>query len=184
MPASLADLVRDRLETEITLIRERDISLAHLLDCPVSVSLSEPGRLRPRSDLQPGRGLEMILRHGWSTPEEWGTWSVGSTSTLRVAFDRAITFPIIIELDLQAFVCSGLTQSVAISVNGRGVATLEFALSCPSRVQTIDLQPGDLAPDFSVEIAFGIANPTAPSDIGSSSDRRKLGVAIRRLRTR
>jgi hypothetical protein len=184
MPSSLVNFVRDRLDGEMTLIRDRNTSLAQLLDCPVSVTLSESVRLRRGSDLQPGRGLEMVLRHGWSTPEEWGTWSIGTTSTLRVTFDRSITLPITVELELQAFVPSELTQSVAISVNGRGLAILEFGLSYAHRTQVIELHSGDLTPDFSAEIAFGIANPIAPADVSSSPDRRKLGVAIRRLRTR
>jgi len=184
MPSSLANFVRDRLESEITVIRERDMPLAQLLDCPVSVTLPDAARLRPSSDLQPGRGLEMVLRHGWSSPEEWGTWSVGGRSALRVAFDLAITLPITVELELQALVRSGLTQSVAISVNGRGVAVLVFDPSRPERVEPIEIRAEDLSPEFAAEIAFDISNPTAPADIGPSSDRRKLGVAIRRLRIR
>jgi hypothetical protein len=101
---------------------------------------------------------------------------------VHLAFDQTTVFPTTVELDLQAFIPPGLTQSVAISVNGRSAAMLVFEPSCPERVEPIEIQAEDLSPEFSVEISFDISNPTAPADIEPSSDRRQLGVAIRRLR--
>jgi hypothetical protein len=184
MASSLMSFVRDRLEAEIMLIRGRDALLADLLNCPVLTSLPAGLRLRPGSDLSPARGLEMVLRHGWSFPEHWGIWSRGARSALHLTFDDATVFPITVELDLQAFCPPGLTQSVAISVNGRNVALLVFEPLRTERVEPIEIQAEDLSPEFSAEITFDISNPTAPADIEPSSDRRKLGVAIRRLRTR
>jgi hypothetical protein len=174
--------VRDRLESEITLIRARDGGLADLLNFPVPISPPFVLRLRPGSDLLPARGLEPLLRRGWSFPEHWGIWSRGAKSAVHLAFDQTTVFPTTVELDLQAFIPPGLTQSVAISVNGRSAAMLVFESSCPERVEPIEIQAEDLSPEFSVEISFDISNPTAPADIEPSSDRRQLGVAIRRLR--
>src|SRR5271165_7264921 len=130
MPTSLVSFVRDRLEPEIMLIRERDAQLADLLNCPVLTSLPFVLRLRLGSDLSPARGLETVLRRGWSFPEHWGIWSRGARSALHLVFDHATIFPITVELDLQAFCPLGLTQSVAISVNGRKVTVLVFKPSC------------------------------------------------------
>jgi hypothetical protein len=182
MPTGLASLVRERIEIEADLIRQRDPLLAQMLDCPVPATQTTPERLRRGSDLQPGRGLEMVLRDGWSTPEEWGVWSLGRRAALQIAFDPAITLPVKVELHLEAFVRPGLTQSAIISLNERRVATLEFEASGREQVVEVEIHSDDLSPDFSATITFGISNPTAPADVESSSDRRKLGVAIRRLR--
>ena len=182
MPSSLEHFVRERLEREIMLIRGRDMWLAESLDCPVPTSIPVELRLRKGSDLSPARGLEMVLRRGWSLPEHWGIWSRDATAALHLVFDQASVFPITVELDLRAFSPPGLTQRVGISVNGRSTAVLVFEPSCSERVESIEVQADDLSPEFSAEITFDISNPTAPADIFPSSDRRKLGVAIRRLR--
>ena len=181
-PPSLASLLRERLEAEVMLIRQRDALLADFLNCPVETSAPEEFRLRAGSDLSPARGLEKILRSGWSFPEHWGIWSRGSKSVLRLTFDRTAIFPINVEFDLQGFVRPGRNQSVTISLHGRRVATVEFEAPRSERVQVINVQAGDLSTDFSAEIVFDIANPTAPAEVEPSTDRRKLGVAIRRLR--
>jgi hypothetical protein len=182
MSFSLASFVRERLEAEIMLTRQRDALLADFLNSPVLTSAPEEFRLRVGSDLSPARGLEKVLRGGWSFPEHWGIWSRGARSVLHLSFDHDTTFPVTVEVNLEAFIRPSLTQSVAISVNGRRVAMLEFEPSSPGRVETIEIHSGDLSPGVSAEIAFDIANPTAPAEVERSADYRKLGVAIRRLR--
>jgi hypothetical protein len=101
---------------------------------------------------------------------------------LHLCFDQETAFPVTVELNLEAFVRPGLAQSVAIAVNGRRVTMLEFEPSGPRRVETIEIHASDLSPGVSAEIAFDIANPTAPAEVEPSTDHRKLGVAITRLR--
>jgi hypothetical protein len=59
---------------------------------------------------------------------------------------------------------------------------VEFESSSQQRVQAIEIGGSDLLANRATEIAFDISNPTAPSDIERSSDHRKLGVAMHRLR--
>jgi hypothetical protein len=180
--ANLVSFVRNNFEAEMAVIRLRDALLADLLNCPVQTSPPEELRLRRGSDLSPARALESILRRGWSFPEHWGIWSVGSKSMLQLAFDRGTLFPVTAKFDLHALVPPDSTQSVVISVNSRHATTLEFERSYPERTEAVELHPGDLSPDLSVSMSFDIARPTCPADVGPSSDRRKLGVALRRVR--
>jgi hypothetical protein len=180
--ASLASFVRDNFEAEMALVRQRDALLADLLNCPVQTSPPDELRLRRGSDLSPARALESILRRGWSFPEHWGIWSVGAKSMLQLAFDRDTLFPVTAKFDLLAFVPPDSTQSIGISVNGRHATMLEFERSYPERTESVEIHPGDISPDLSVSISFDVARPTCPADVGPSSDRRKLGVALRRLR--
>lgn len=182
MAANLVSFVRDKLEAEMTLLRRRDALLADLLNSPIQTSPPEEFRLRRGSDLSPARALESILRRGWSFPEHWGIWSVGSKSIVQLAFDRGTLFPVTANFDLYALVPPNSTQSVVISVNNRQVARLQFERSYPERIESIEIHPSDLSPELSVSITFDIARPTCPADVGPSSDRRKLGVALRRVR--
>jgi hypothetical protein len=178
----LANVIRDRVESEVEIIRKRDPALAESLNCPVLSSSPEALRLRPGSDLAASRGLEAILQRGWSFPEPWGVWSIGAKAGLRVPFDRSTTFPIKLEVTLQAFTRPGLNQSVAISVNGRPAAMLQFGQSSGECVHTIEISGDEVSRDFSATVLFDISHPTAPADIDGSADRRKLGIGIRRLR--
>src|SRR5262249_4364699 len=83
MPSGFASLLRAHLEKETAIIRKRDPLLAQCLDCPVPQIQTTPERLRRGSDLLPGCGLEMVLRQGWSTPEEWGVWSLGRRAVVQ-----------------------------------------------------------------------------------------------------
>lgn len=182
MPAAVVNSLHRLVEAEIKMIRERDATLADLLDRPVPISSPELVRLQRGSHLRPGRGLEMVLRGGWHPPEEWGIWSEGRRSVLQLAFDRASGLPIALDFELRGFIAPGLTQSVRVSVNARTVATLEFDPSRPERTETVEINAEDVSADFAAQIAFDIAHPTAPADVEPSSDRRKLGIGISSLR--
>jgi hypothetical protein len=183
--STFASIVRDRRDAEISLVRQRHPLLAELLDRPVLMSVPDEFRLRAGVELAPGAGLERVLRRGWSFPESWGVWSRGPNTTLCLAFDRATIFPVAAEFELEGFVRPGLSQSVAVSVSGRYITVIEFDPAQPRCVQVIEIVEGDLSADFGTEIAFVIAKPTAPAELDpSSADRRKLGIAIRRLRIR
>jgi hypothetical protein len=182
MPPDNPLLSRDRLDAEILIIRSRDASLADFLNCPVPITAQTDLRLRSGSELSPSRGLERILRRGWSFLEHWGVWSEGKRSTLQISFDRSVVFPVKIELELEGFVRSDVTQSIGVSVNGRKAAVLAFGPECKDRVEAIQVTAEDVSSELSAVIAFDVSNPTAPSEIESSSDGRKLGVAIKRLR--
>lgn len=180
--SAMAPLSRDRLDTEMLIIRERDASLADFLNCPVPTTTPTDLRLRSGSELSPSRGLERLLRRGWSFLEHWGVWSEGNRSTLQIAFDRSVAFPVKMELELEGFVRANLTQSITASVNGRQAALLTFGPECKDRIEYIEVEANDVSFELSATITFDISNPTAPAEIEASSDGRKLGVAIKRLR--
>jgi hypothetical protein len=109
-------------------------------------------------------------------------WTEGSRSVLHVPIDGAIPFPITLELELTGFVAPSLSQSVSVSVNGTNATVVKFDVSRPNAIERIEINAEDLSPDCTAEIAIQVANPTAPADVGASSDRRKLGVALCGLR--
>src|SRR5215472_13834689 len=143
MRCSLERFVQERLGSEIVAIRKRDSLLAHLLDCPVQIARPEAMRLKPGSDLSPARGLERVLRRGWSFPEQWGIWSVAPKASIQVSFDPAIRFPAELELDLRAFTRPGFDQLVTISVNERHAAQLRFDPSRTECVHVIEIMAED-----------------------------------------
>jgi hypothetical protein len=124
----------------------------------------------------------MVLKTGWYSPEEWGVWSEGSRSVLQIPLDRTTSFPLGIELELHGCLGPDRAQLVVAFANVRKLATWRFDASRRKRIETVEITARDVSPDLIIEIAFEIANPTAPADVEDSSDRRKLGVAISGLR--
>jgi hypothetical protein len=134
--------------------------------------------LTPGVELRPRNGLMSALYSGWSIPEDWGVWSIGSRATIRIAFRRSAVFPATLLFDLTAFAPPGATQSVAISVGERPEKAVQFDAGTLSRMLPIAIGRGDVSEDLRAEIVFDIENPVSPAQFGISEDERQLGVAV------
>jgi hypothetical protein len=137
--------------------------------------------LTPGVELRPRNGLMSALYSGWSIPEDWGVWSIGSRATIRIAFRHSTVFPATLLFDLTAFAPPGGTQSVAVWVGERPEKALQFDAGTLSRMLPIVIGRGDVSEDLRVEIVFNIANPESPAQYGISEDERQLGVAVKCL---
>lgn len=123
-----------------------------------------------------------LLRSGWHGPEAWGTWSRDHRAELEWTLGRRPASELRVWINGRIFpYVAAIEQSVRVIVNGTHVATLE-------RNADAELYGGNFALPAAVATArspmiltFEIANPTAPSDVGPSQDRRKLGVGLIRI---
>lgn len=113
-----------------------------------------------------------LLRSGWSTPEEWGVWSLGTAAVLVLpasAWDGLWQA----RLKLKAFGKSGSQVRVEISAGPSGVP---LALTLPANAvvtQTIELPAAEEA-----SIRFSTPDAVSPFGLGVSSDRRQLGIGL------
>jgi hypothetical protein len=125
-----------------------------------------------------GRG-PILMKDGWSVPEEWGTWTMGATAGLAVPHPVAIR-QFGVELTVRGFVPEGRDPiNVGIKVNEREVDRL----SLTSQDRSIKFRiPVDVVErDEPIVITFDIVNPRSPKDLGMSSDARSLGLGLRKL---
>jgi hypothetical protein len=181
-----APSLRERVEKEIAILRGRDTFCADLLNCPVPAHLY---RLKAGSDLQPGSGLESVLRSGWCSLENWGVWSNGCRALIRVSFQQETTFPVSIEMDLIVFKPVNQSSSLAIALGSHKATALRFE-SFPnmdtsrslSSFHSFPVMAEDLSTELWTDIVFHIERPVSPAELGLSEDRRKLGVGIKRLK--
>jgi len=132
-----------------------------------------------------GEGL-MLRSEGWSTPESWGTWSIGGSSTLAPIEIREpqLNSDFLFEADVRSFVPSpDHLQSVRLLAGGVVVADWLFTPSNYDRRNVRALIPRHLlAKDRMLHISFETPDAVSPSSQGPSSDTRKLGIGIRRLK--
>jgi hypothetical protein len=132
-----------------------------------------------------GQGLKFQFQ-GWSTPESWGTWSIGESSMLAPIEIRnpQLNSGFLFEADVRSFVPSlDHLQRVRMLANGIVVADWIFTPSnCDERYVRALIPSHLLAKDRMLHISFETPDAVSPASQGASSDTRKLGIGIRRFK--
>ena len=114
---------------------------------------------------------------GWSFQEDAHRWTEGSRAELAfVIQDAEPDKDLLLRFEASAYLGGGLPcQVVNVFANGEKVGTWQ--------VMGLDwfeaVIPGEVLHDGLLNITFDISDPTAPSDVGESTDSRKLGISAR-----
>jgi hypothetical protein len=117
-----------------------------------------------------GRGPDFAPNKvcGWFYPTGRGTWSYGRTSLLRFRFTPA-DGPLRLTLAAGALVDAAQpAQRVAVSADGREVATLVF--DRPDAVAKSVIIPADLAADGRLEVSFEYPDARPGTVLGRNED--------------
>ncbi len=129
-----------------------------------------------------GNGSSALVE-GWSEVEEWGTWSVAKTCSIRFSLGDAAARPLRIAIGSRQFVtASHLRLVVRCLVNGRAAAECVFAFGEPAEPMEIVLERGALRHDGLVDLTFELTEPRSPADLNISSDVRPLGIGLEWMR--
>lgn len=115
---------------------------------------------------------------GWSTPEDWGTWSDAPAASVLVRLARSPQRDALLTIEARAFVNhKHPTQEIAVSVNRVGVGTLRYA-SAEMGSRTLRIPRAALhAGDGLVLIEFRLKDAKSPRELGlDDDDRRRLGL--------
>lgn len=110
------------------------------------------------------------LTSGWSFPEAWGTWSVGTDSTLSIPVPT-LQVPLILDVDWFS-AADGMTVQLAA---GGDIRHVEFDYAGQGRRQTFVLPPAAASP---LVVHIHVDHPV------DSRDGRKLGIGVGRVRLR
>jgi hypothetical protein len=118
-----------------------------------------------------------FLPNGWAdTTENWGVWSSGAATTLRLQLPAAKVKEL--HLDVRAFVNpQAPTQIVDLSVNGRPVKSL--ALNNFGSNQIVIPIPEQANGKEWLEIAFTLPDARSPKSLGMGEDSRVLGIGLK-----
>jgi hypothetical protein len=120
-----------------------------------------------------------LLRQGWSGGESEQRWTEEPEAKLHARIDSVQTGSVLnLRLNASAFPTkSGDPQQVKVLVNNKLVATWQ--------VKDLDWHeasiPADLVTDGVLDIVFSMKDSTAPCEVSSSTDCRKLGISARNL---
>jgi hypothetical protein len=122
---------------------------------------------------------------GWSTPENWGTWSIDDAATLtpiaKPEWSEESDF--VFEAEVRAFIASpNKFQAVRMRANSVVVADWLFTPSNPERVIRALIPRRILANSNTINLLFETPDSVSPFSLGLSSDTRKLGIGFKRFK--
>ncbi|MEA2784018.1 MAG: hypothetical protein QOF71_122 [Candidatus Eremiobacteraeota bacterium] len=152
----------------------RDVDAA--LDRPPRVRAGEPA---PLGMNRPG-AIEYVS--GFGEPEEWGVWTVADRALMVLRTD--VSGPIDLALEIDAFLApEHPTLHATVHANGALVASWTFTYPRTAVWQAFRMDAPASGAGL-VIIEFTLSTPRAPSEIGLSSDARRLGLKLQRLEVR
>ena len=117
--------------------------------------------------------------HGWSSPEDGFTWTQGESASLNIPLTKTSS-AVALEVNLMPFVVPDklARQRVLIEVNGDEVGQWELN-SRTFQDKTVLLPERILRGTNSMTLTFKTPDAFSPAQLGLSSDRRRLGIALR-----
>ena len=131
----------------------------------------------PRS--QPVSGLNFlsacaVLSLGWRRIEDWGVWSTGTISRVRVPYD---TDTKAISLTLRAPPLLPAPQRVLIRVDSLPSVDVEIP---PGAIREVSL-PRPAPPSGVAQIEIDVLPPLSPKQAGQSNGKRRIGIGLVRI---
>lgn len=120
-------------------------------------------------------GLHSYLREGWSTSEPWGTWSIGTRSSLRFLAPPEARR---VRITASAFLGGSRTTSVSkVSVNGAAQTLIAFGPTSPQpSTFTLDIPYNTNEQVVVLELVH--EDPVSAAEIGVSGDTREIAIGM------
>ncbi|WP_432218875.1 DUF6311 domain-containing protein [Pseudomonas kribbensis] len=121
------------------------------------------------------------LSHGWSTPENWGTWTDGQQAKIEM---RLVPQARSIVLDALAFVQpQHPAQRVIVSLNGEQVLSTSLTQFLGNRLE-IPISSAlsqSLERDDRLNIELQLPDAISPRQLGINDDKRVMGLGLKTL---
>lgn len=141
------------------------------------VALPEDTTLGFASDGAASRWLES----GWSSPENWGTWSSSNRAELRIDSRDLpkVHSPLSLQLEADMFVGPWHSaQRVAVTVNGEPAG--QYTVRYPQSTLSMTIPLGQVSADSRqmINVVFDLPDAASPLDLGLSSDGRDLALGL------
>jgi glycosyltransferase involved in cell wall biosynthesis len=120
---------------------------------------------------------------GWSYPEEWGTWSNGTSAQLSVHLAKPTVEPLVLEAEVMGFAPDG-PLTVGVAINEQPVTEWEFTGPQTLALRSVALPVAATADADAVTVTLSIQRPRSPRSCGASEDDRLLGIGLASLALR
>ena len=126
---------------------------------------------------------DAISGKGWSSRETWGRWTDQKVANLQFNLEKIQDSDLKITVEGHCFLSEKLKeQRVTILANNHLVKSFQCTLANNGTPQSITISRNLITKDNILNLAFEIDNPTSPSQLGLSTDGRKLGFGLISMR--
>ena len=127
-----------------------------------------------------------FLASGFSSPEKWGTWTIGDKAILKFIYHPGPCIGISLKLTLSAFVHSKNKRILSFAqLNGYLLGKLNFVYKGQANIKpqsySLKIPNAYILPDKINAVKFTIRGAQSPYNLGLSGDKRVLGLAFTRM---
>jgi hypothetical protein len=170
------------LEQKNNLLQSRPLVYSSINDNEFRESVYHPDLKEWLYTTIDGKALGM-MESGWSAPEYWGTWTDGSRATLIIpcpVIENRSDAHLILKLEINPLVGPEHPYT-AVTIN---IGKVQAWAGRLDKLDIIKINLPENACSFRNDISLNIIieNPASPSSLGFSSDQRKLGIGLIRIR--
>jgi hypothetical protein len=125
------------------------------------------------------------LANGWWFPEDFGIWSRGEFSRVRLGLERPIQGGAELSFGIRAPLAEQHPKvEVDVVVNEHRLAHLTLDLDHPTTSTTLSIPPEALAGKHGIEIDFVVDRTGVPAELGLAPDLREIGIGLGELALR
>lgn len=123
-----------------------------------------------------------FLDSGWWFPEDFGTWSRGALSRVRLGLAEPIRGGAQLTVGLRAPLAEDHPKvGIDVVVNEHRLARLTLSLENPTTSTTLPIPPEALIGRPGVEIDFVVDGTCVPAELGLAPDPREIGIGLGEL---
>ena len=134
-------------------------------DCTGSIDLSSHGRLSP------------YAVDGLSVAEGFGRWSDGDRASFTCKTSSSAGAPRHVKVATAAFLPSGRTQRLIVSMAGGETGTYTYDPAHPSRSLMLTIPDAAIAAG-QLHLSFMFPDAVSPKELGLSGDARRLAISF------
>ena len=135
-------------------------------------------RLHPGDRIEP-KDLTKFLTRGWSTPQQWGVWTIDRDARLSLpVYKQEFPSGACVELRVVGFAPD---KPHEVTLSAWGVQPLTWWLDHQPKTITIEVPPGKLDAVKPLKLRFDILNPVSPDSLGLPEDIRSPGLGLIRV---
>lgn len=117
---------------------------------------------------------------GWSVPEGWGAWVVGSPAKLKIPFSGRPLGGATVELELHGFVHPNHPiQRASVFLNNRKLGDVELTLQSPERRFSFISPPDITTETGGAVLELRCEDLRSPASVSDSGDTRSLGLGLK-----
>jgi hypothetical protein len=148
-------------------------------DHPLITYLAPPRRIALEDQIRFNTLNPPLASLGWSTPESWGTWSVGNKAFISLLLSDPPDHDTELLIDANAFLAKKHPHlQVDISVNQFKLGTLKYDEQSKGGLRILKIPKTVINKDGKILIRFDFKTPKSPVELGVSEDIRQLGLGL------